>query len=136
MEHIYECYHFEKKEPFLKSYMQVLSYLKLKYSVSKENEPSFFHKLNSKMEFSNLSLELTPENVEEDDMLKDHFKLLMNCALGKFAQKKRKTKTHFLRNQVNIKVITSIIWGKNVFYFFLGGFRAYCRERKIDRKCY
>ncbi len=103
VKHIYECYHFAKKEPILKQYLKVLSYLKLRYSVSKESDPSVFEELNLKMEFSDLSLQLTSKNVEEDEMLKEHFKLLMNCALGKFAQKRMKTKTIFVRNQVGNK---------------------------------
>ncbi len=60
------------------------------------------------MEFSDLSLNLNQNNVEEDDMLKDHFKLLMNSALGKFAQKQKKTKTRFVRNQVSLRNLVCI----------------------------
>ncbi len=101
IEQIYECYHFPSKGPFLRNYMKVLSFLKLKHTISNENDQSVFDELNSKMQFDELSLELTTTNVKKNEMLKNHFKLLMNCALGKFAQKPKRSKTIFVRNQVS-----------------------------------
>ncbi len=83
--------------------MKVLSFLKLKYSVSNSNDEDFFNDINSKMDFSDLGLRLSKDIVEKNDMMREHFKLLMNCGLGKFAQKSRRTKTIFVKDQVTIK---------------------------------
>ncbi len=93
--------------------MKVLSHLKLKYSIPKTNDPTFFAELNSKMEFHS-SMKLSNENVKEDAMLKEHFKILMNCGLGKFAQKSKPLTTKFIRNQV-IQTLKKV--NLNFFFF-------------------
>ncbi len=54
------------------------------------------------MQFSGTSLELREEDFEDNYRLRDHFKLMLNAALGKFAQKRDVQEVHFLKTNEEI----------------------------------
>ncbi len=57
------------------------------------------------MAFKNARLELKEKDFEENTEAREHIKLLLNSALGKFNQKERKLTTKFVKNEEEIATI-------------------------------
>ncbi len=52
------------------------------------------------MKFEGTELQLHPSIIEEDNLLREHFKLMLNSSIGKFAQQTPPTTTKFVQTQV------------------------------------
>ncbi len=53
------------------------------------------------MGFDKTNMELSPSTIKEDNFLREHFKLMLNCGIGKFGQHHETSETHFAQSQVN-----------------------------------
>ncbi len=56
--------------------------------------------MNIKMKFTGTDLEIDPNMIEEDEVLREHFKLMLNSSIGKFGQHTRSNATKFIQTQV------------------------------------
>ncbi len=68
--------------------------------MKEEEKKEYFQEMNRKMKFIGSGLELDPNMIQEEDTLREHFKLMLNASIGKFAQNVRPTTTKFIQTQV------------------------------------
>ncbi len=66
---------------------------------------SYINSLNKLMAFENTHLHLKENDFQENSDAREHIKLLLNSALGKFNQKERKLVTKFVKNAEEIATI-------------------------------
>ncbi len=69
-----------------------------------ENE---VHEVNRDMGFENTKLQLSVTDFENNKPLREHFKLMLNAALGKFAQKNCQKKIQFVKNHKELLDVLS-----------------------------
>ncbi len=94
----FEIYNFSTEDFIFTDYIRVLAYFKIKYSERPKSSEEL-KILNEKMAFKGTPLELKMSDFEKKDSLRQHFKLLLNSALGKLAQKPFSHKISYVKSQ-------------------------------------
>jgi len=107
---IYECYYFEKSDYILQSFIQKLTFLRLKNSNifenchSDEEKIEYCEYLNNAMSLQS-PFSLTPLNVTPNEKKKQFYKILINSIFGKLEQRSDKPKTIYVHSQAELEDI-------------------------------
>ena len=106
----YECYHYARQDFLLKSFISCLFYRRICVSgfptdcQTCEKQLIYCQTINKSMQFSG-ALELSPCKISYDPPKSILYKSFMNEFVGKFAQKRKMTKTQFVSTSEEIAAI-------------------------------
>ena len=81
-----------------------------------EERATIAQMINESMQFSDSAIKLTPNDFEENEDLRQHIKLLLNSALGKFSQKNQYISSTFVKCAEDMEKVFEEK-GKNIIGF-------------------
>lgn len=107
---LFECYHYKQQKPIFKDFMTVMFYERIKVSnfpvgcETEQQQEAYCAEVNQKMNFVG-PWQVVPSDISDNPCKKKLYKNLMNEFIGKFAQKRAKTKSVIVSSHYEIEKI-------------------------------